>query len=239
MKHIIGFASQYYTLWSYSIEKKYTTDAYGNHHLQLVEHRYNYIKNVSTDLAKAIALHQDAELDMELRGTSSFHRNEKHNLPNNYFWAGKYCGQLIDEIIERDLPYCIWAYNKYNNSYIGTHPVYTAHMQGIEKQKQQIINSAKPLQTGDVVELKFVRNGYVSGDELDEIWTEALFGEINVLVRCSGGKHVNGMYPYIMPKINNKYQRTKNKTISVKVIDVYSTSIIGCSGNVHQQIRIM
>ena len=85
MKQIIGFATQFYTLWNYEAVPQYKTDSYGNHHQKGIEHKYYYCKNVSTDLDKVKALFPNVEIDTELRGTSSFTRNEKLDLPENYF----------------------------------------------------------------------------------------------------------------------------------------------------------
>ena len=107
MKQVIGFATQFYTLWNYEAVPQYKTDSYGNHHQTGVEHKYYYVKNVSTDLEKVKSLFPNVEIDAELRGTSSFTRNEKLDLPNNYFWAGKYAGKLIDDVMEFDFKYCL------------------------------------------------------------------------------------------------------------------------------------
>jgi len=234
MKQIIGFATQFYTLWNYEAVPQHKTDSYGNHHQTGVDHKYYYIKNVSTDLDKVKALFPHVEIDTELRGTSSFTRNEKLDLPENYFWAGKYAGKLIDEIMESDFQYCLWSSENYNMPYIKNHPKYIAYFQA-QKEKSDIEN-AQTVKVGDVVELEFVRNGYNADDNYTECWTEARLGETEIAVCCGGVRLVEGMYPYLMPMINGKTQKTKGKKIEVKVTEVFNTGIYG--GIVKQQIKV-
>ena len=171
-----------------------------------------------------------------MRGTSSFTRNEKLDLPNNYFWAGKYAGKLIDEIIDSDFNYCLWSAENYNMPYITNHPKYISYFEAIEQKKRLDIEIAQTVKVGDVVELEFVRNGYNADDEYKECWTEARLGETEIAVCCSGVRLVEGMYPYLMPMINGKTQKTKGKKIEVKVTEVFNTGIYG--GIVKQQIRV-
>jgi hypothetical protein len=236
MKKIIGFATQFYTLWDYEAVPQYKTDSYGNHHQTGVDHKYYYIKNVSTDLDKVKLLFPNVEIDTDLRGTSSFTRNEKLDLPENYFWGGKYAGKLIDEIMEIDFKYCLWSAENYNMPYITNHPKYIAHFEAIEKAKQDEINSKQLLKVGDIVELEFTRNGYNADDEYTECWTEANYNDVEVAVNCSGVKPVSGMYPYLMPVINGKAQKTKGKKLTVTVIEVLETNIY--AGVVKQFIKV-
>lgn len=222
---IIGFAKTYYTLWDYTQEPQYILDAYGKHHKVGVTHRYNYIKNVSTDIKKVRSLYPDIEIDTELRGTSSFFTSEKLDLPETYFWGGKYKGQLIEEIMEKDFDYCLWAVRNYNLPYIEKHPLYIAHMEAIEKAKQDKITDAGTLKSGDVVEITFNSNGYNANDDYTTCWTVAIYNDIKLNVECKGAHPVKGIYPYLMPIINGKAQRTKNKTIQVTVDTVYKTDV--------------
>lgn len=233
MKGIIGFATQFYTLWDYEAIPQYKTDNYGNHHQTGVDHKFYYIKNISTDLGKVKALFPNIEIDTELRGTSSFTRNEKLDLPENYFWGGKYNGRLIDEIIEIDFKYCLWSAENYNMPYITNHPKYIAHFEAIERAKQDEIKSKKLLKVGDIVELEFTRNGY----NVDtECWTEANYNDIEITVNCNGVKQVSGRYPYLMPIINGRAQKTKGKKLTVTVMEILETNIY--AGVVKQFIKI-
>ncbi len=236
MKKIIGFATQFYTLWNYEAVPQHKTDSYGNHHQTGVNHNYYYIKNVSTDIDKVKALFPNVEIDTELRGTSSFTRNEKLDLPENYFWGGKYAGKLIDDILEIDFKYCLWSAENYNMPYIINHPKYIAHFEAIAKAEQAEINSKELLKVGDVVELEFTRNGYNADDEYTGCWTEANYNDVEVAVNCNGVKPVSGMYPYLMPVINGKAQKTKGKKLIVTVMEVLETNIY--AGVVKQFIKV-
>lgn len=236
MKKIIGFATQFYTLWDYEAVPQYKTDSYGNHHQTGVSHNYYYIKNVSTDLDKVKALFPNVEIDTDLRGTSSFTRNEKLSLPENFFWAGKYAGKLIDDILEIDFKYCLWSAENYNMPYITNHPKYIAHFEAIEQKKRMDIENAQTVKPGDVVELEFLRNGYNADDDYTECWTDARFGETELKVLCNGVKPVSGMYPYLMPVINGKAQKTKGKKLTVTVIEILETNIY--AGVVKQFIKV-
>lgn len=237
MKQIIGFATQFYTLWNYSQEPTYQTDAYGKHHCTGIKHIYSYIKNISTDLDKVKATYPTLVIDESVKGkTNSFDYYAKQDLPENYFWAGKYAGKLIDEIIEIDFKYCLWSAENYNMPYITNHPKYIAYFEAIEQKKRIDIENAQTVKVGDVVELEFVRNGYNADDEYKECWTEARLGETEIAVCCGGVRLVEGMHPYLMPMINGKTQKTKGKKIEVKVTEVFNTGIYG--GIVKQQIRV-
>jgi len=240
MKNIIGFATKFYTLWYYEAENQYRTDSYGNHHQTGINHKFNYIKNISFDLDKVKSIYPNVEIDEELKGkTSSFVRNEKLDLPDGYFWGGKYAGKLIGEILESDFQYCLWCAENMGGKIaknIQESPKYTAHFKAIEKAEQDEINGKELLKVGMVVDLDFTHNGYNADDNYTECWSQAYFGEIDVVVNCNGVKQVDGMYPYLMPMINGKYQRTKAKTIQVKVLEIIRTEIYG--GVVKQFIKV-
>jgi hypothetical protein len=240
MVKIIGFAGKYYTLWHLEKENQYKMDSYGNYHCIGVNYKYLYIKNVSKDLDKVKNLYPGVEIDDELKGkTRSYSNMVVQDLPNNYFWAGKYSGRLIDEIIESDFKYCLWSSNNFfgpQSEYIKSHAKYIEHFENLEKEKQDKLNSIDLIKSGDVIELEFTSNGY----NADEFYTKcdayALYNGNDVVVLCNGVKPVNGLYPYLMPIINGKAQRIKNKKIKVEVVDIISNEIHGDS--VVQYIKI-
>lgn len=240
MKQIIGFATQFYTLWNYNQERTYQTDAYGNHHCTGIKHIYSYIKNISTDLEKVKSLYPNLIIDETVKGkTNSFDYYVKQDLPENIFWGGKYRGKLVDEIMVSDFQYCLWSASNYGgktSQYIQSHPIYLAYIEAEEKAKQTEIEKAQTLKVGDVVELEFIRNGYNADDDYTECWTEANLGDTVIKVLCGGVKAVSGMYPYLMPIVNGKAQKTKGKKIEVKVLEVFNTFNYG--GQIEQQIRI-
>lgn len=229
MKQLIGFATEFYTLWSYEENPVYRTDSYGNHHQVGVNHIFNYIKNISKDIDKVKSLYPNIEINEDLRGkTRSFSYDSKIELPDNYFWYGKYTGKLIDEILEKDFQYCLWfADNNIGKAqeYIKNHPIYIFYFEAIEKEKQEMINSKQLLNVGDKVELEFTRNGYNANEEYTECFTSAIYNDVEVTIKCKGVKYVGGKYPYLMPIINGKAQKTKGKKITVTISDVLNTTV--------------
>lgn len=240
MKQIIGFATQFYTLWNYSQEKTFTTDSYGNHHCTGVKHIYEYVKNISKSIEKVNSLYPNVIIDDSLRGkTHSFDRFEKRALPENIFWGGKYAGKLVDEILVSDFQYCLWSAENYGgktSQYIKNHPTYLAYVEAQDKDRLQKINDAQLVKVGDVVELEFTRNGYNLTDDSKGCTTDAVLGDTKIICFCSGAKVVGGLYPYLMPEINGKVQKTKGKKIVVTVLEVLATDIE--NDIIYQRIKI-
>jgi hypothetical protein len=183
MKQVIGFATQFYTLWNYQAVPTFITDSYGKHHQTGIDHKYYYCKNISTDLEKVKALFPNVEISMELRGTSSFIRNEKLDLPEIFFWGGKYAGKLIDEVLEMDFNYCLWSAKNYHMPYITNHPKYISYFKSIEEQKRLDIEKAQTVNSGDVIELEFLSNGYNTDEDFTECWVNASLGIKSALQR--------------------------------------------------------
>lgn len=240
MKTIIGFASQYYTLWNHHTEPQYRTDSYGNHHQVGVYHYFNYVKNISKSLDRVQELHPGIAIDEELRGqTRSFSKYREIALPEGFFWVGKYSGKSIDEIMESDFSYCCWALENLNNStadYIRNHVKYQEYLQAQEQEKSQLIAQANCLQVGDIVHLQFQSNGYNADDNYTECWANAEVDDLRLAVKCPGAKLVTGMFTYVMPVINGKAQRTRNKRIRVKVVEIIKTEVF--RGSVKQLIAV-
>lgn len=230
MKKIIGFATKYYTLWNYEEEQTFISDAYGNSHSTGSIHRYAYIKNVSTDIQKVKEQYPNIEIDESLRGrTQSFSYTTKNDYPLGYFWFGKYQGKLIDDIVESDFEYCIWAaQNTDVADQIKKHPKCAAHFLAIEKQqqagekeRQAQFENCTPIVVGNQ-KITFRSNAkwkrYVN--KKPEYYARAECNGIDLTVYLLDGKEVNGMYPYVMPVIYGKARRVKNKEIEVSVIKV-------------------
>lgn len=256
MKKVIGFANKFYTLWEYEAVDQYTTDVYGNYYRSGVNHTYHYIKNISFDLAKVKDKYPGVDIDTSLCGTRSFTREEKIELPANVFWFGKYYGQPIDDIMESDFQYCLWCVENrsYSNNsvYIKSHPKYIAHFDAIELEKVRKIEEAEKVSVGDVITLSFQRNGYngwfsdngrmeyihsgeASMARYDRCFVDAYLNDTMVTIECPC-RPVSGMYPYLMPIINGKAQRTKNKSIEVTVTEVTKTDL--SNGQVRQFIKV-
>ena len=239
MKTLIGFATQFYTLWNYEAVKNYTADAYGNYHVSSVTHKYYYIKNISKDLEKVIEMYPGIEIDENLRGQSrNFSMIKKVDLPEGYFWFGKYYGNTIDDVIKSDFSYCLWASECGSfdiADQIKKHQVYIDHFRKIEEEKVETIKNAKTLKIGDTVDLEFISNGINVLNDISRCLVKAEYGDTEIIVVCPC-RPVEGRYPYLMPIIGGKAKRTRGKTISVTVVDVQLTDIK--FGKVGQRILV-
>jgi hypothetical protein len=226
MKQIIGFATQFYTLWNYETENQYKEDAYGNQHQIGINHNFTYLKNISKDLDKVKEAYPNIMIDDELKGkTKSFSWNEKIELPEGYFWSGKHNRKLISEVIESDFEYCLWYAENYNNTTsesIKSNPKYISFLESKNQEKIDLLARTNLLKVGDKVELEFLTNGYNANSKLTECWVMATYKGLTVRVITSGVKKINGLYPYLMPIINGRGVKTKNKKIEVEVIEVLS-----------------
>jgi hypothetical protein len=230
MKKLIGFANKYYTLWNYSEEIQYITDSYGNHHKSGVKQSYDYIKNISFDIDKVKEIHPNVTIDESLRGKSWSWSNVEHiDLPNNIFWGGKYRGKLIDEILVSDFGYCEWANSQWNSvkTYLSTHPFYLEGIAEKERQHNEFLNKSGIVTVGDVITINFTTNGYNSDEKYTECWVKGWCNGIQLNVKVNGVRCVDGMYPYLMPLVGGKCQRTKGKSFEVKVNEVYGVDVYG------------
>lgn len=93
MKYI-GFTTKYYTLWEVTEDARYTY--------------YQYIKNISMDFEKAKMKEPTAEIDLSLRGHSSF-KVEREYIKVSCFQFGKYKGQPYADCT--DYNYMCWYHN--------------------------------------------------------------------------------------------------------------------------------
>jgi hypothetical protein len=108
-RQIIGFASQYYTLWSVRKETIYVTDSHGNHWPSYEQTYYTFHKNISKDIEKVREIYPTLSIDEGLRGVSrSFSQKGTEDLSPEIIKFGKYYGMNISEIAEKDFKYLLW-----------------------------------------------------------------------------------------------------------------------------------
>ena len=266
MKQVIGFAEKFYTLWDVEVQVNYVQNSYGQYFPSGQTTCYYFRKNVSTDIEKVKSLHPSLPIDDSLRGkVRSWEQREKIELPNDHFWFGKYNGQKVDEILVKDMGYCEWVVRSNSSrqaEYIMAHPIYIEHLANIEAERQDTLNSMNPLKVGDEVELEFITNGFLTTKEhpnasnmsIDEYGTWEVSDEarqcvakatkngsdIVFYVSVPDFKRVYGRFPYIMPSINGKCQKTKGKRFKVKVFEVSEPQIDNWNNwkNVTQSIKI-
>jgi hypothetical protein len=243
MKQVIGFANQFYTLWDYEVEINYVTNSYGQHFPSSKTIKYYFRKNISIDLDKVKMLHPDLSIDESLRGKhSSWDYQERVELPNDYFWFGKYYGKKVDDILQSDMNYCEWVVSSNSSrqaDYIKSHPIYIEHIAKIQSEKDSLIASSGALKVGDEVELEFISNGFNVDEEMNRCIVKATKDDSDVVfwVAINGYKLVGGRFPYVMPNINGKCQKTKGKRFVVKVYEVQEPQIDRWN-NISQFIKI-
>jgi len=237
MSKIIGFANKFYTLWNYRTEKQYVCDSYGKYWVTGEKEIFEYIKNISFDLNKVKSLYPGVEINDELRGkTTSWSRLSKQDYPAGYFWWGKYTGKTYEDVIENDFKYMLWAIenNEGIKDWALTNPIYIKYLDEQDEKYNEQIKAANFPQVGETISIEFTSNGR-SGNLNYFIYGR--YNNIQMDVICDSVKEVNGLYPYLMPFINGKFQKTKNKTLAVKIIEILDEKIY-TNGSIHQTIKI-
>jgi len=153
-KQVIGFANIYYTLWNVREEVINYTAPSGTTFPSHVIYYYNYIKNISTDLDMVKSLYPNVEIDIELRGTSSFTVEKREiDLTPEILKFGKYRGCDVREICKTDLDYIIFCIEKYgtNNKALEIASETTEYIEYIDSKKRALrekVAAFKPLQSG-------------------------------------------------------------------------------------------
>jgi hypothetical protein len=223
---ILGFAHQFYTLWDVTESPVYVTDAYGNHHLARVNHQFNYIKNVAIDKADAMAKYPNVPIDENLRGKSrSFSEEGADQRPTDIVWFGKYAGLPLAEVADKNFEYILWMHEncgRYVDA-IEALPQYQKHLADIASKRSEALSNAFSWKQGSSIDIVGTRNGYncVPVDEIGEdglryclFDAELPTGE-PVCVKANDCRLVSGKYPYIMPVVNGKAVKTKNKAFTI------------------------
>lgn len=222
MAKLIGFATQYYTLWEHYAAPQYQTDANGNHVQVCTIHHYTYIKNISKDKDAAMAAYPGAELDESLRGHSnSFQRTEWVKHPYTHFTFGKHYGRSLEDVLATDPSYLVWASENCKplvQDAIIALPGFQEAKANHERLQAMELGKAPALAPGQEVEVEFTSNGFNYDPVTGECSAKATYQDTVLYVNIPGAKEVRGMYPYIMPAINGKAQKTKGKKLQVKVL---------------------
>ena len=104
MAQVIGFATEFYTLWSYEVVDQYSSNDVVNGVAPMVIGQriyYTYHKNISTDLTKVKAKYPELEIDEELRGRhSSFWRSIKVIPETGLMSFGMYAGWRVENMTD-------------------------------------------------------------------------------------------------------------------------------------------
>ena len=233
-KTLIGFGGTYYTLWGVSYENQYWTDSYGKHWHTGTKEIFTYHKNISKNLEKVATKYPGIQIDMDLTGKKSFWRFLFENqYPEGYFYSGKHEGEKVADLLrtKEGRNYCKWYTRNFNNKlskFIDSTPLFARWY----RLKQYFIDKSKSgatkLEAGKVYEFEFLTNGRnggwlrdKEGNQKEIIVAHAIVGNAEIVVKFpEGGRHVNGMYPYIMPILNGTAQKTKGRKIALKIAEI-------------------
>lgn len=246
MGQLIGFATEFYTLWDVEITPRYTTDAYGKHWHVGNDNAYHYIKNISNDLDKVKALFPQTPIDEGLRGkTRSF--SAYSQLPNpcpHILGFGKYRGQDVNELVKTDLPYCLWLLENANDSalrqVVASLPQVLEMKAKQESEVDSFLATIPTIKESGLVELTVTSNA-IAGEDGD--FVRATLGEGSEIilmvdeVKLFGG---NYRYPdYYLPVIGGKAKRLKDKTVKVNLALLETTQIRNFQPRVQQVAKLI
>lgn len=244
---IIGFATQFYTLWNVTTDDLFSTiiTANGeNHYKSGTISRYTYMKNISTDLEKVKALYPNAPIDESLRGMiRSFEltNGEKRiEYANDVFSKGMNRGNAIDSC--NSIKELTWSFeNEYSSDrldFIKSKLIqlgcifFEGSMYENQEEVNRILdyrNSQKEksekaeniyskLANGGFYSIEFLKNLTQSGRYYDAInGISIIFKDFKVL-------EYNG-FVYALPTINGVGKKVKGKTVELSckaVEDVWS-----------------
>ena len=233
---VIGFATQFYTLWDITTEEEYFTDNYGNHWLKGIKTNYWYIQNISKDLAVVKAKYPDLKIDEELKGKTASWEKRSEDLTPHILKFGKYSGRSISEVVEIDFSYIIWLIEngrRETRLVCEELPQVVQYRAEIEKKRAEAMASHPVIENGEV-EIAFTSNpNRLVGEDLTydsdiheaikyyqkKCYAEATIGDGNqILVIFDEVKEVAGMYPYNMAIINGKAMRVKGKKMKLDLV---------------------
>lgn len=221
MKQVIGFASQYYTLWML------TTRIEESQFERRKVYEYTFIKNISHDLEAAKQKYPNASIDLTLRGHDYICRSESEQINQDLFQFGLYKGEKISYCT--DLDYLYWYVrqglgeeNKKHcldvllaNGYgLVDEFVYTPEeMEQRRIIQKEIADIEDLISKGCYIELQITSNALFEKEDLFIVLTDKrlrlIFSEAKTLM-------YNG-YEYYLPIINGKAKKLKNKHVRVYV----------------------
>lgn len=220
MKQVIGFASQYYTLWMLTIR------AEESQFERRKVFEYTFVKNISHDLEVAKQKYPNATIDLTLRGHTNICRSESEKINQDLFQFGRYQGTKISNCT--DLDYLYWYVRQVLSDENKKHclDVLLAHGYGLEGEfvftpeemeqrriiKKEIADLEDSINKG-YIELQITSNVLFEKEDLFIVLTDKrlrlIFSEAKSLM-------YNG-YEYYLPIINGKAKKLKNKHVRVHV----------------------
>ena len=235
----IGFATEFYTLWDIDIQPQYTKDANGNAWHTHDKWCFWYQQNISKDIEKVKALYPGVPIDEELRGiTRSWDKVVTLSDPCPHILKfGKYRGQDLSWIAEKDFNYLLWLVNNCYDSKVRelvlALPQVIAYLAEKDAREQAELNAIERIQQSGIVELRFIKssatarsysttedNQFVLDYCVRATLTNADQEKTIVFVSFDDAKYMEGSYSYpgyYMPVVDGKGKRLSGKTVKVEV----------------------
>lgn len=213
--NIIGFASEFYTLWRLDCEPYF--DSQGR--LLGYHWRGTFIKNVAKDIARVRELFPDLEIDTSLRGHHSFNTFEAHKevFPDDVFGFGKYKGQYIESCT--DVEYLHWAWDgDYLTDANKVHAAVVLNQAGYHI-IDGFLYSASQYDT--LMQHREFENTINAGNPFNVLFESSLnnYGQYFFRGQVLNFKDYKTMYyngyEYGLPIVNGKTKRIKGKTFRI------------------------
>jgi hypothetical protein len=153
---VIGFATQYYTLWSYRIDTHYVSDVHGNHRPAYETVLYTFHKNISKSIDIVTNVYPNISIDEGLRGKHrSFSVKKPDDLTPELIKFGKYNGYTISEIAEMDFDYLLWLRDN----------VYVSKTRELIETNPQIIKHNEKMKLEEDLRKELIRSTFIQSGE--------------------------------------------------------------------------
>lgn len=229
--YIIGFTTRYYTLWDVQTSKTKTQ------YEEVISHSYTYIKNISYSLSEVHKQYPDVPIDLSLKGSTSFVKNETIDLIlDSCFKFGKYKAQDIESC--SDIKYILWyadqidrnsenfiaVKNKlesegyvFMNNYFYT----KEDIEYIEQDENDFKAFKKMFTSGNEEPVISFDKNLTYDESLDDFCYCIWFGNHKVVVTFKETKTMeyNG-YLYALPVKKNAGKKIKNKDVIIKKFEI-------------------
>lgn len=230
--YVIGFAEQFWTLWTAEKEPVYLIGKDGNNYLTGHNTKYSYVKNISKDQGIAKVAYPEAEIDPELRGvtTRTHVALAKEDLCPQIMKFGVHYAESIDVLVKSDLDYILWLIkdrpNTPNAQYAKKHKVVLDHFRAIERRerrrKRTLAEQLDELTSKGYVTFESQKNlslwhtgvsnnnyGFMGIKTEGDLIYNLIFKPKDVQVYSYQGIH------YALPLVNGKPKRMKGKKVKV------------------------
>jgi len=211
--YVIGFATEFYTLWNMEITPMFKQDRNGNSWQTGTDYQYTYIKNISTDLNKVKQQYPNTEIDDELKGVSDRFYTRSVKCQTSYIDFGKYCGKTVEEVVITDFGYIKYLHE--NSFYLRDAIEATAQWKEYRAAEQEREETEEKAAWKGVTPLKAGENRLtaeynIKGNEL----TIDISDNHRIILWFDNVKdmYYNG-YSYQLPIFNGKAMKIKGKEL--------------------------